>query len=366
MKKVLILTNHALGLHNFRKELLVRLIEDGYEVHVSLPNHKLVTQIAELGCHIHDSKLKRRSINLLEDIKLLFEYIKLTRKLKPDAIITYTIKPNVYGGIVARLFRKPHIANITGLGSTFQRRGSFLYKVAKFLYSRSLKKSDFVFFQNENNREVFLSEKIVISDQAVLVNGSGVNVDEFNYIERSYVGSIRCLFISRLMKEKGINEFLDAVELVGDNNGRITYGLLGFFEEKAIEERVISLVDKGLIQYLGVSYDMKKIYKNADLVVLPSYHEGMSNVLQEAAATGLPTITTDINGCKEIVDHQITGYLCRVKDSEDLADKIKMFIRLLPEDMIELGKNAREKMVSEFNRKHIIDVYMDKIKEISK
>lgn len=362
-QRVLILSNHALGLYNFRKELMSELCRR-YEVHVSCPDHELVKDILALGCTWHRTPIDRRGMNIIKDGKLYMTYRKLLKNNNPDVVMTYTIKPNVYGGIACKGKKIPVIASITGLGTSFQNKGSLVYRLVSFLYKRGLSKAKAVFFQNTYNLNIMRELDVIQQEVTRLVNGSGVNLDDYPFYERPNNQKTRILFISRLMKEKGIIEFLDAVESIGTKNGNVEYGLLGFYEEEAIKARIESMEKEGLVQHMGVSYDMNKVYRNADLVVLPSYHEGMSNVLQEAAATGLPTITTDIPGCHEIVEDGVTGYLCKLKDVDSLESAMRSFIDLSYDERLIMGKKARGKMEREFDRKLIVKSYLDEIKSV--
>lgn len=349
---ILILANNDIGLYNFRKELLTELIHLGHKVFISLPNGDKIEPLVNLGCMFLDTPVDRRGINPVTDLKLLLVYLKLIRQVKPDYVITYTIKPNVYGGLACRMKKTPSIATITGLGTAFQGEG-LLRKLITLLYKTSLKKAKAVLFENKGNRGVFIDNQIIKEPQAILLSGAGVNLTEFGYSPVNENSTTRFLFMGRIMKEKGIDELFYAAEKLKQEFSNVEFDVLGFFEDdyKGI---VDNLTEKGIINFHGFQSDVKKYIEKSNCVVLPSYHEGMSNTLLEAASMGRPLIASNINGCKEAIVDGENGFLCNVGNQEDLFNKMREFVKLPYEEKVEMGRKSRLHMEKNFDRAEVV------------
>lgn len=366
MKSVLILANHDVGLYNFRAELIERLIREGIDVRFSVPFGEKVILLEQLGAVYHPVELNRRGKNPLQDLRLLAYYLKLIRSVKPCAVLTYTAKPNIYGGLACRMMDVPQLANITGLGSELQQNGGTA-KLLRFLYWVGLHKAQRVFFQNETNHWYFLSHGLANASQAAILPGSGVNTERYRLLKGktfSDTGSARFLYISRIMRDKGIKELLTAAVGIKAQHPETRFELLGFYESDEYRSEIESLQNQGIIDAVTFSSDTRIQMRDADCVVLPSYHEGMSNVLLEAAASGIPVITTDIPGCREAVVDGLSGYLCNVKDAEDLQAKMEQFIGLTAEEKAAMGIAGRKLMVERFDRNIVIDAYLQSIHEV--
>lgn len=358
MKKVLILANSSGGLYDFRNELVQKLLFK-YEVTVSLPDEVRTKELAEEGCKVVHTPINRRGVNPAEDFKLLLAYRKLLKEEKPDLTLTYTIKPNIYGGFCCRMMRIPYIATVTGLGSTFQKQGIFL-KLITTMYRLGLKKAECIFFQNRENREIF--EKYHIrGKKSKLVSGSGVNLKRHCFEPYPEDDQVRFLYVGRMMREKGIEELLEAAKQLHDDDTE--FALLGYPDED-YQDRLDAYEKEGYIKQLGFDPDVHVYIKNASALVLPTYHEGMSNVLMEASATGRPVIATNISGCKEIFEEGVTGFSCEPKSSEDLIRALKKFLKLSREERAVMGQKARQKMEREFDREKVVDAYMEEIETI--
>lgn len=358
MKKVLILANSSGGLYDFRNELVQRLLFK-YEVTVSLPDEVRTKELAEEGCKVVHTPINRRGVNPAEDFKLLLAYRKLLKEEKPDLTLTYTIKPNIYGGFCCRMMRIPYMATVTGLGSTFQKQGIFL-KLITTMYRMGLKKAECIFFQNRENREIF--EKYHIrGKKSKLVSGSGVNLKRHCFEPYPEDDQVRFLYVGRMMREKGIEELLEAAKQLHDDDTE--FALLGYPDED-YQDRLDAYEKEGYIKQLGFDPDVHAYIRNASALVLPTYHEGMSNVLMEASATGRPVIATNISGCKEIFEEGVTGFGCEPKSSEDLIRALKKFLKLSREERAVMGQKARQKMEREFDREKVADAYMEEIETI--
>ncbi len=354
MKKVLILANSSGGLYDFRNELVLELLKTN-KVYVSVPDEVAVDKLQAEGCEIIHTDINRRGMNPVQDLGLFKSYWKLLKEIKPDIVLTYTIKPNIYGGFCCRLQRVPYIVNITGLGTTFE-RGGMLKKMVVTMYQQALKKADCVFFQNERNKQIF-EENGIYGKKSKRVNGSGVNIDKYVYEVYPRREKPRFLFVGRLMKEKGIEEYLYCAKKYAK---RAEFDIIGYCEE-AYEEEVNRLQQEDIVRFHGFQKDVKSYYKDCDAVVIASYHEGMSNVLLEAAATGRPVLATNIPGCKEAVEDNMTGLLFASRSAEALESAIEYFLSLSVESREAMGRAARTKMEQEFNRKHVVEAYIEEI-----
>ncbi len=361
MRKVLILANNDGGLYKFRLELIEQLVKK-YEVYIALPNGKYIPRLQEEGCKYIDVPINRRGINPITDLKLIMKYKRIIKNVKPDVVLTYTIKPNVYGGIICRITRIPYLANITGLGSAIE-NGGILKKIALFLYKVSLKDASCIFFQNSENQKVLL-EKKVKGNHNRLIPGSGVNPKHFALLEYPNEDIINFLYIGRIMKEKGIEQYLDAAIYFQDKTPNVAFYVVGFCEED-YDSKLNELKDRGTIKYYGFQDDIREFHKISHCTIHPTYYaEGMSNVLLESAACGRPIITTNRSGCREIIDDGINGYLFEQKNSHDLIEKIDKFIRLGHKDKRIMGLASRKKVENEFDRALVIETYMDEIKKV--
>ncbi len=340
MPKILILANNDIGLYKFRRELIENLIEHN-EVFISLPEGEFVEPLVELGCNFIRTEISRRGTNPITDLKLMIKYFKIINEVKPDIILTYTIKPNVYGGMLSRMLNVPYIVNVTGLGTAVE-NGGLLQKITIMLYKISLKRASCVFFQNAENAEFFKSKGIV-NGRSRLIPGSGVNLDQYYVMDYPEKELTRFLFISRIMKQKGIDQYLEAAEYIGIEYSNTEFHILGYCEEE-YESKLRDMESRNIIHYHGIQSDVRKYHKVSHCTIHPSYYpEGMSNVLLESSACSRPIITTDKSGCKEILDNGINGFMIEQQSSKDLIEKIEMFLNLEYEDKIKMGLAGREK-----------------------
>ncbi len=363
MAKVLILANNDVGLYKFRKELIQELVKN-YEVYISLPYGDFIPQLEELGCKFIDTPISRRGTNPLKDFKLLMNYRGIIKRIRPDIVLTYTIKPNVYGGIACTLAQVPYISNITGLGSAVE-NGGLLRKISLLLYKLSLRNANYVFFQNNENKKLFVKKKIVNNNNKV-IPGSGVNLSNYQLMDYPTDGILHFLFIARVMKEKGIDQYLDAAEYIRENYPNTVFHILGYCEEN-YQDKLKEMQNKGIIQYHGMQNDVIEFHKISHCTIHPTYYpEGMSNVLLESAACGRPIITTNRSGSREIVNDGVNGFIVQQKSSEDLIEKIERFIRLDHESKKNMGLAGRKKVEKEFSREIVVQAYLDEIYKITR
>jgi len=358
MSKILLLANNDVGLYKFRKELIEELLKDN-EVFISLPHGDFIPKLVELGCKFIDTSLSRRGTNPIKDLILLTTYIKIIKKVQPKIVLTFTIKPNIYGGIACTLLKVPYICNITGLGSAVERKG-VLQWLTIFMYIIALNKAKCIFFQNNENMEYF--KKNIKPGRARLIPGSGVNLDEYQLMEYPNDEIIHFLFIARIMKEKGIEQYFDAAKYFTTNKKmNLRFHILGYCEDD-YDLKLRELHEKEIIIYHGMQSDVRKFLEFSHCTVHPSYYpEGMSNVLLESAACGRPIITSNRSGCREVVDDGINGYLVNREDSVDLINKIDKFLSLDYEMKKEMGLSGRKKVENEFDRRIVINAYLREI-----
>ncbi|KSU60399.1 glycosyl transferase [[Bacillus] enclensis] len=359
--KVLVLANFGMGLYNFRKELLEELIKQNHEVFISLPNDEYVPKLIDIGCEFVNTPLERRGTNPLTDLKLLFNYLKIIKRIKPDIVLTYTIKPNVYGGMACSVTKTPYISNITGLGTSIENQG-LIQKVTLMLYRLGLKKSESVFFQNKTNQKFFINHKIAINNSR-LIPGSGVNLEKHRYEEYPSSDTVRFLFIGRIMKAKGINELLEAAQHVKREYPNVQFELIGGCEEDYVE-KLDELERQNIIKYHGQQADVHSFIKKSHATILPSYHEGLANVLLESASTGRPVLASNVSGCIETYEDGVTGFGFKVRNVESLITAIQKFLTLSPEQRKAMGNAGRKKVENEFDRKIVINAYLKEINNI--
>lgn len=360
--KILVLSNYGMGLYKFRKELLETLCENN-EVTVAMPDGEYTSAIKELGCNFVSFEFNRRGINPFSDIKQILNYKNLIKKLNPDIVLTYTIKPNVYGGLACRLTRKPYIVNVTGLGTSIE-NGGFVAFVSKTLYRLGLKNAKCVFFQNKENYNKFTNEKI-FSGYARIIPGSGVNLEYHSpQPYQNQTDKIRFLFIGRIMKDKGINELLEAIRIVHKHYPYISLDIVGGCDEDYIDKLNADDI-KDYVTYHGQKNDVRPFIRDAHCIVLPSYHEGTANVLLESAAAARPVIASRVAGCIETFDEDITGFGCDVKNVDSLVAAMERFIELPWESKEQMGIRGREKMKREYDRNIVINAYLEEINKIT-
>ena len=360
--KLLILANHYNTLRIFRRELLLALSAAGHQVTVTNPpiDEDNRRTLESYGVRVLFTDMERRGTNPVRDLALLRAYRALLRREQPDKVITYTIKPNIYGGLACKSLRVPHYANVTGLGSAFEGRGAMRALVSA-MYRISLRWSRSVFFENAGNRDTLVRDRIVRPRQAVVLPGAGVNLAEFApapYPENE--SPLRFLFVGRIMREKGVEEYFAAIRRLRQRYPDAEFDFIGWYEDH-YEETVRRMEQEGLIRFHGFQLDVKPFIRQAHCVVLPSWHEGMSNTLLESAAMCRPLITSRIHGCMEAVEEGETGYLTQVQDQESLYEALARFAELPLAQKREMGLRGRELMLRKFDKDMVVRMTMDEI-----
>ncbi len=370
--KILFLANHEVTLYNFRRDLIGELSARGHELHLSFPlpragegsdplpfSREHADYFESLGCTLHDCRLSRRGLNPLTDIALLRDYARLLRALRPDIVLTYTVKPNIYGGLACAAAGVPYLATVTGLGTAFE-RGALLSLLVTTLYRAAERKARAVFFQNSAQSRFFEQKKIA-RGRHVLVSGSGVDLSRHRFVPYpAEDDGIIFLFIGRVMREKGIFELLAAFASVHAEFPRTQLHIVGPSEEDLPPEAE-TLSRKGAVTIFGEQKDVRPYLARASVLVLPSYHEGLSNVLLEAASTGRPVLASNIPGCSETFEEGVTGFGFAAKDDAALAAAMRRFLQTPREDRAKMGEAGRRKMEREFDRSAVVARYLSLI-----
>ena len=349
--KILVITNHSFMLWQFRRELIEELLKE-HEVVISVPFGDHIEDFKALGCRMIDTDVDRRGINPAKDLKLYRTYRKLLKTEQPDMVITYSIKPNIYAGFACRQMGIPYCVNVQGLGTAFQK--PVLSDVVTVMYKTALKKAKVVFFENEGNAEEFRNRKITPASQQHVLPGAGVNLERFAYHEYPQNDKVHFLYLGRIMREKGVDELFWAVRKLHEEGADFVLDLVGFFEDE-YKEQVDALAADGIAVFHGFQQDPVPYYAAADCVVLPSYHEGMSNVLLEAAAIGRPVITSDIPGCREAVVDGESGMLCKVQDCEAVYTAMKRLLACSADERKEFGLAGHRLMEDRFEKGKVVE-----------
>lgn len=365
-RKIVISVNTAWNIHNFRSGLVKALARHGYDVMVMAPDDDYAPRLAPLGCRFKRLPMDNNGTSPTRDLALLIKYWRVLQSVRPLAYLGYTIKPNVYGSIAAHGLDIPVINNIAGLGSTFI-NNSLLTCLVKRLYRTSLRRSNRVFFQNPDDRNLFVKAGLTRASAADLLPGSGIDLQRFtpSVSEPLHNRDFRFLLVARMLRDKGVEEYAAAAEEVRRCLPGVQFQLLGEVDAKNPNsipmEKIRAWVETGLMQYLGETDDVRPFVAAADCIVLPSYREGVPRSLLEAAAMARPIITTDAAGCREVVDHGANGFLCQVKSAEDLADKMVRMARLPQERRLAMGAQGRRKVMAQFDENIVIAKYLHAI-----
>ncbi|AII40338.1 MULTISPECIES: glycosyltransferase family 4 protein [Enterococcus] len=362
MKKILFLVNHDVVIYNFRLELVERLLHEGYEVWISSPYGERIDELKNLGCHYVEANISRHGMNPITELRLLSYYENIIEKINPAIVFTYTIKPNIYGAMACKKLHIPCVANITGLGTAVE-KGGISQKISVLLYKLAFTDIQRVYFQNEENHQFFIDKKIALGKDDMLP-GSGVNLERFALIDYPSDNTIEFAFIARIMKEKGIDNYLEAARKIKKKYPNTVFHVCGFCESE-YDGKLQEYVDDGSVIYHGMVSNVRKIHEKVHCIVHPTYYpEGLSNVLLEACASGRPIITTDRSGCREVIEEGKNGFIVKQQDTQDLVRVIEKFILLPHEKKVEMGLVGRKKVEEEFNRQIVVEKYMNEVNEI--
>jgi len=360
MKKVLFMVNRDFVLYNFRLELVERLLQEKYEVYICLPYGEKVDKMVNMGCKFVPVEIDKRGTNPIKDLKLMKNYRKIMKEVKPDIILMYTTKVDIYAGIVAGMLKIPYLLNVSGLGTALEFE-SPLQKLMITLYKAAAKKAKCVFFQNQENLDFFLNRNMY-KGKYQLIPGSGVNLKRWSLMEYSDdCDSVEFLFIARVIKEKGIEEYLETAKQITQEHPKAVFHVLGPCDGE-YEQTLKEYEDAGYIRYHGMVQDTREFLTHAHCTIHPSFYpEGISNVCLESAACGRPVITTNRSGCRDTVDDGVTGFIFEQRNTEQLIDCVRKFMQMSNEERRRMGLAGCEKMKREFSREIVIEAYMREI-----
>lgn len=365
MPRVLVFANDNSTIYNFRRELLRRLIEEGYRVTVALPLHDRNEAFREMGCEVVETPLSRFGTNPLQEFASLVRFVQIIRRLAPDVVLTYTAKPNTYGGLAAQFCGVPYLSTVTGLGAVFQSE-SLMRRISTLLQRLAYHKSSRIFFQNDANRAEFERLGIVGRNTAVLP-GSGVNLD-LHALEPYAQEGGRTSFItvSRIRQDKGFDELFSAIRRTCTTHDDVEFHVVGWYEDETYRETITEMQDRYPVVFHG-SVPQERVHEliaQSHCLIHPSHHEGMANVILESSAAGVPSIASDIPGCREAIDDGVTGLLFQAKDADALTAAIARFMSIGWQDRRAMGLTAREKMTTQFDREKVVDRYLEEIQRI--
>jgi glycosyltransferase involved in cell wall biosynthesis len=362
-KTIVFVSNNAWSVFNFRLDVIRWMLDNGYKVCVLSPRDEYAEKLVSEGCDYVPINFNNRGENPLKDLSFYFQLRRLYRKIGPDFIFHYVAKPNIYGSLAAGAQNIPSVAVITGLGYPFARR-NWLFRIIKLLYRHALKSAREVWFLNNEDAKVFVNEKIVGIAKMKVLPGEGVNTEHFAPVLARNPSSRDFQFVmsTRLLKSKGISLYADAARILRKKHYDVIFNLIGFFEDGHPDSIAPEQLDKwkkeGLVNYFGFADDVRPYLSQADCLVFPSYYnEGVPRCLMEAASMELPAVTSFNRGCKEVIHHNVNGYLCNMHDAFDLADKMEKMMNLPKEERCKMGKKGREMVIEKFDVRKIIAEY---------
>lgn len=361
MSRVLFLANHFITLHSFRKEMIKRMLDDGHEVWLSLPESPDNVFFENIGCKIIPTKISRRGLNPIQDLQLVLRYRKIFKMIKPDITFSFTIKPNIYGTLASNSTGYKQICNITGTGATFL-KNDIVATICMNLYRISVKKCFKTFFQNTGDRDYFISHGMVDKDRCEMLPGSGCNLEQHVFKPLPPTDHLNFIYIGRVMKLKGIDEYLTCAQAIHEKYPNTTFYIAGWNEEPQYMQKVELAQKRGFLEYLGFRKDIDQWIERCHCTILASYGgEGVPNVLLESAATGRICIASKINGSQDVIDDGITGFLFEKGNSADLIQKVEQFIKLSDDEKQKMGEAGRRKIEKEFDRNIVTNKYIAEI-----
>ena len=365
--KIAIVLNTSWNIYNFRMGLINALKDKEHEIIAIAPEDSYSHFLEEAGCKFCKVKMDSRGANPVKDFALIFELLFIYKKVRPDVILHYTIKPNIYGTIAATLLRIPVINNVCGLGTVFL-NDNLVSKIAGLLYKIAFRFPRKVFFQNVDDLRLFSERKLIKPKIGEVIPGSGIDINYFKPGKFKRNKKFTFLLISRLIHDKGIIEYISAIKKIKKVGLEARFQLLGSKDvehKRGIEESIIDdWIKNNTVEYLGSTDDVRPFIDSADCIVLPSYREGTPRTLLEAACSAKPIVATDVPGCNNVVEDNYNGLLCQLKDSDDLAAKMTQMISLTNEKVEELGRNGRKKIVAEFGEEKVINSYLSSIEDL--
>lgn len=366
--KIAIIINTSWNIYNFRRGLIDHFMAHGHQIIAIAPKDDYSQKLIDLGCSYHALDFPGTSTDPLKDLSLIWRLYGILKTSRPDIILTYTIKPNIYTSLVAGLLKIPCICNVSGLGTVFLWKGS-LKKIAVTLYKMAFRFSSWIFFQNKEDQRDFIDVVPINLKKTSVLPGSGVNLQHFQLSPFNTNKTTTFLMIGRLIIEKGVIEFSEAAKKMCAAYSNVRFRIIGGFEANHARSIDKSLLDEwksqNCIEWLDHCEDIRPHIADADVVVLPSYREGTPKTLLEAGAMGKALIATDVPGCRQVVKDGVNGFLCKVKDSKDLTNKMKLYLSLNREEKLRMHHSSRKHIEENYDEKIVIGLYEQKIKELS-
>ena len=363
-RTIVLSINTSWNIVNFRRNLIVRLQREGYDVVALAPRDAHSDTLVAMGVRYFPVDIDSKGLSPVHDLKLAAQYYRILKALRPVAFLGWTIKPNVYGSLAAHALGIPVINNISGLGTAFIKIG-LLTRIVRMLYRTALARSSTVFFQNRHDRDLFVAQRLVRAPRTALLPGSGIDLAQFVPESASEAATPVFLMVARLLRDKGVVEFADAARIVRETRPDVAFELLGFLDVQnrtAIDRDTVEGWEReGCLRYLGEAADVRPYLARATAVVLPSYREGMPRSLLEAAAMGRPLIATDVPGCTEIARAGQNAFLCAPRDARSLADAMLALLALDADARTAMGRRSREIAEREFDVSVVEARYLDAI-----
>jgi len=369
--KICVVANSAWNLANFRLGFIKALLARGWQVHVLVPDGPETSCFLEAGCTVHALPMDCKGTHPWHDFQLFWRLRQIYQHLQPDAVVHYTIKPVIYGSLAARTVGIPVLNAITGLGTAFLRHG-WLQRLVRQLYKLALPASPSVMFENPDDLALFVQAELLKPQQAVQVPGPGVDIQHFQLAPFSDAQGDSPIFllVGRMLRDKGVVEFVEAARLLRQRYPAARFALLGFLGVENVSAispaEMDEWVTQGHVEYWGSASDVRPMIARADCVVLPSYREGLPRTLLEAAAMGRPLVATDVPGCREVVVDGVNGYLCTAKDAEALAQAMEKVACSTPEQRYAMGLAGRRRVEEKFAESHVIKFYIQAILDMVK
>lgn len=359
-KRVVLLANDTTYTYNLRLALIKELINQKYEIYIVAEILKFEDELKEIGCHLINVDIGRHGTNPLSDLRLMKMYKKILKKINPDFVLSYNIKPNVYAGMACKNIKAKFMPNITGLGTALEYPG-LMQKLTIALNKIGLNNAAVVFFQNSENLSFFEKHKILSKrTKKILLPGSGVDLEKHRLLKYPDDNIVRFLYIARIMKDKGIDIYLETAKTIKQKYPNTEFHICGYCDDEKYKQILDEYENKNIIIYHGEQKNMIPFFEMANCIVHPSYYpEGMSNVLLEAAAHGRPIICTDRSGCKETVDDGKTGFIIPIKSVEGVVNSVEKIINMPKSDREKMGLSGRKKVEKEFDRKIVVEKYME-------
>ena len=359
--KVAISINTSWNVYNFRMGLVKALLEADHEVIAIAPHDKYTSYLEDIGCSVESLDIDNTGSNPLNDTKLIWTYYKIYKRVNPDVVLHFTIKPNIYGTLAAKQLKIPVINNVSGLGTVFL-NDNMVSIIAKKLYHLAFRKAELVFFQNDVDKKDFLNHVKLSEDRIQLLPGSGINLTEYVPLKKEKSNTFNFLMVSRIILDKGVYEFVEAAKILKEKLSDVSFQLLGELDENhkrgIPEQELVAWQKANVIDYLGSTDNVEDYIKNADCIVLPSYREGTPRTLLEGGAMGKPLIASDVPGCNHVVKDGVNGYLCEVKNASSLADVMLKFYNDSEESRQAMGKSSRLLIEENFDEHIVVDKYI--------